>query len=397
MKHRNTLIFSLTALSLVASAQAQTSVHITGSSAFRGSAVTAIQNLLNSGYTYAYNGTSVTGSTYSIFKGTLISGGTSVIIKCTFSGSVGGLITANQPQLVGFLADGTATSVNAGTVNTGGSANTVTTGLVNENPEISFSDVYSASAPVRLSNLVECSNSPVGVIPFVWVSSFSAPGTITNVTPQIAQALFLNGTNKLCIFTGNSADTGTDVYALGRDFDSGTRLTAFAETGLGTVNPVIQYKPTFNGTAVSALNVWPASDYPNGLAGQTVIDGNGGFSSGGNLADAMRYSGFTGITYLGTNDATRATSIGGAGAGSAHTLTYNGVAYTNAAIQNGQYTFWGYEHLSYNKNLAPNGSVQQNFANSLASQIHTTDAATSGILISTMNVSRNSDGGIVGP
>ena len=53
-------------------------------------------------------------------------------------------------------------------------------------------------------------------------------------------------------------------------------------------------------------------------------------------------------------------------AGGAHTLNYNGVPYSAAAIQEGQYTFWSYEHLYYYP-----GAAQANIAKAIAAQIQT--------------------------
>ena len=83
----------------------------------------------------------------------------------------------------------------------------------------------------------------------------------------------------------------------------------------------------------------------------------------------------------------------GTGTGNAKELTYNGVAYTTAAVQNGQYTFWAYEHLAFNTSAS---APIQTFAENLAAQIKDVDASTSGIILSSMNVSRTSDGGSVG-
>ena len=102
------------------------------------------------------------------------------------------------------------------------------------------------------------------------------------------------------------------------------------------------------------------------------------------------------VTYLSLGDSNRAlTGAGstGAGVGNAKELTYNGVTFSPDAVRNGQYTFWGYEHLAF-KTSAPDNVKA--VAQSLATQIKVVDASTSGILLSTMNVSRGSDGGTVG-
>ena len=91
------------------------------------------------------------------------------------------------------------------------------------------------------------------------------------------------------------------------------------------------------------------------------------------------------IGYFGTSDAA---SVNGGN----NNLTYNGVAYSATAVQEGQYTFWSYEHLMYRPSLA---GTQKTVADQLAQQILTADATVAGILIPTMHVSRSVEGGVV--
>ena len=68
-------------------------------------------------------------------------------------------------------------------------------------------------------------------------------------------------------------------------------------------------------------------------------------------------------------------------------LSYNGVAYSLGAVQEGSYTFWGYEHMYY-----PTGYTNSTIVDTIAAQLYSTDAA---VLPASMNVSRSSDGGNV--
>jgi len=387
MKTNKALIFGLAAMAVTGFASADTVIRITGSSAFRGSTHNAIGHLLNAGYTFGYTGSTLGGASQAIFKGTTTSGGVAVIIKTSFSGSIAGYQAVNNGLNANFLADGATTT-------TGGTGSL--TGLFAEVPLIAMSDVYKETVTIPVANLQEAAIGPVGVVPFKWIASTGSPSGLANMTPQIAQALFPTGTTTLSTFTGAVGDLGTSVFAIGRDFDSGTRLTAFAETGVGTSLPVFQYKPTFSGATVASHVAWPAYS----LLGLSSIAGNGGESSGGTLADDMRYTtsalgGFY-VTYLSTGDAARAlTGVGasGGGTGNAKELTYNGVTYSADAVRNGQYTFWAYEHLAFNTSAS---ATIKTVAENLATQIHDTDAVTSGIILSSMNVSRSSDGGVVG-
>ena len=102
------------------------------------------------------------------------------------------------------------------------------------------------------------------------------------------------------------------------------------------------------------------------------------------LRDALGAK-FVLLAYFGKNDANGVN-------GGNNNLTYNGVAYTDANIQEGKYSFWGYEHLVYRSTLTGNAKT---VADQLASQIKTTDATVSGLLLPTMHVSRTTEGAVI--
>src|SRR5271165_3910640 len=95
MKTTKLLLAALSALAFAGTANAQTVIHITGSTAFRAAAHAAIEAILDSGYTGAYTGTAIGSANQAIFEGTATNG-TSVIIKTSFSGSIGGIIVLTQ-------------------------------------------------------------------------------------------------------------------------------------------------------------------------------------------------------------------------------------------------------------------------------------------------------------
>ena len=108
------------------------------------------------------------------------------------------------------------------------------------------------------------------------------------------------------------------------------------------------------GTTISTHIVYPGAT----INGIIYDDGNIGYNSGGTLAGLMRYTtsstiGGYYVTYLGKSDATTALSTGSTGAGNAVALNWNGVAYwtgssfNDTAVTEGQYTFWGYEHVIF--------------------------------------------------
>ncbi|MBV6497992.1 MAG: hypothetical protein CJBNEKGG_00206 [Prosthecobacter sp.] len=212
-------------------------------------------------------------------------------------------------------------------------------------------------------------------------ATFATPAPITNINTQLAQALWSNGTASLAQFTGNAADSGTLVYATGRDPDSGTRLITFAESGIGVDSTVTQYKPTVSGGVITALAPYP-QQVVNGI---TFTEGNGGESSGGTLVGYFGNVSNLGylISYVSTGDAPTAINAG------AQELTYNGVPFSLDAIKNGSYTFWCYQHVMYQQTLA---TAKKNLANTMADKITTTYAP---IKLSEMNCSRTADGGVV--
>ena len=393
MKGFTTLVAALVALALIgtASAAGPTVIRITGSTAYRGQVHAAIAHLmgatgaapytLTGGATYGFSGTSIGSATQAIFVGDIGNG--PVIIKTSWLGSAGGVqVVSNSLTQQKYIDDNVAGLTATGT--SGLSAN-----ASGELSDVAMSDTLQSATPFVDNLLEESSVDPlgVGVVPFKWVASNGAAAGLTNVTPQLIQALFGAGAIPLSQFTGNSADASAFVYAIGRDEDSGTRLTAFAETGLGALATVVQKQQELSGTAVTGVHDWPV----NTVNGITYGLGDSGFASGGLLAAAMRNdSSAVGsfVTYLSTGDAATAIS-GSGGAGPAKELTYNGVAYSLTNVQEGLYTFWSYEHMLFPSSLDATKKLN---ANTIAARIHDFDAS---VLISSMHVQRNSDGALV--
>lgn len=336
------------ALLLASTASADVTIRLTGSTAFRGGTVTAIKNLMTfgGGQGYAYTGSSFTGSSNHIFVGSVagISGVTT--IKCTWSGAVAGVKVLNNNENVSFLQLNTAGSPSGtGTVYTLSSTGTASVNTDNlddsSNADIAMTDNLQGSTKYTSNPLTA---AKVGIIPFAWVASKDAPAALTNVTPQLARALFSVGFTSASLFTNNDADAmdqvgGTAVYAVGRDPLSGTRLVTFAESGVGVFSSVAQYRTvSVTGSTVNQIDLTLADaavDAPNA--------GENGFTSGGNLADLLRNTttsvedlnnGYVGkvcfVSYLGEGDAARAvngtgsTVSAGTNVGCRY-LTYNGV------------------------------------------------------------------------
>ena len=358
-------------VSFSSAAHAQTELRLTGSTAFRSATHTAITKIFAAGYRAAHTGSALSSANQAIFRGTI--GTEEVILRTSWSGSVGGVQTVSQNLDVNFLPvsalPASGTSANA------------STGAETGKPDVAMTDNYQAATPFPSPVLVD---KLVGVVPFKWVASKGAPAGLSNINPQLAQAVFGNGSAALSLFTGLASDEGIKVFATGRDPDSGTRLTTFAEAGIGVNATVVQYQPTVSSGAVASQIPWPET-VVNGI---TFKQGNGGYSSGGSLVTTMQaitLFGLNGyyVSYMGLSDANAA--IGGG----AKELTYNGVLYSLDNVKNGLYTFWCYEHLMYKNTLA---GVKKTVADTLATQIETVDAP---IKLNEMRVGRQADGGLV--
>ena len=400
MKFANILAVGAVALASVAPTFAANlgTAYVTGSSAFRASTHAAIQALFTPGsLQYGYSGTDVTAATYGIFKGTLASTADTVTIVTSFNGSAAGVQAivqtttgglpgnpANVP-LIGFI-NPSASVTAAGTQNL---TNTVTHAA-----DIALSDVRVELTPFqRATDLfpLEASDSPVGVIQFYWVKNNGANAAINNVTHQMVKAAG-SGSLRLSFFTGVDTDTSL-VRIVGRNPDSGTRLTAYEESGFGALSSAVQYLPSGATTTtagsgdITSFSLWPAES----VLGIPFAQGESGYSSGGTLRDVVKRTSSAGaiITYLGKSDALNAVS------GGATILNYNGVtpetSGTYTSFISGKYPFWSYEHLYYNDNN-PDASMVGEL---LATEIKNGQATLSGIDIAAMKVKRSAEGKVI--
>ena len=364
---------AICAVAFTQQASAQTIVRIVGSTAYRTQMNTALRNLINgtAGAGYGYVGTNQNSANQAIYKGTVSS--QSVIYLTSLAGSTGGIqLVANNTTLTSnFLLPSATTSV-------GGTAS-LAAGTDAQPADCSMADTTQAATQFTSPTL---SATKVGVIAFQWVANKGAPAGLNNVTPQLARALYSSGTLSMALFTGVGADDATTVYAVGRDFDSGTRSATFAEMGISNVDPVNQYQVTASGGAITGKILWPAYT----LLGLPVVEGNGGYSSGGTLATVMTNTSPAGeayIGYMGTADAATAVTGGG------RALTFNGVPYSLQAVQEGSYAFWNYEYVCYRTTLT---GAKKTLADALANRIKNFDAA---IPLTSMRVVRQNDGGVI--
>lgn len=399
-------------MTVAGTASAQQLIKITGSTAFRASTVAGIVNILNNP-TAAYVGSSVNGANQAVIRGTLKNGGTDVAFQLAWAGSLGGMqmVTQNLNVPPGTTWTAATTwlsptnTMSTVSVSTSGTAPTITyafsggsalsSGIVYSDTagataDVTFSDTFQSTTKYNLPGLsAPAAGDVVGVIPFVWVkgaASSAVPSAsyarFTNLTQQAAKALLTSGYVNLAQVTGNSADAGVDVVVAGRNDDSGTRFAAFAESGFGQANSPIQFNLTVSGGQITSI--------------ATFTPGSNGYASGGTLTNAVNNppsasatNPLTGrpfivVCYAGVADAKNVNN-------GANCLTWNGVGVSNIVsggkldvfttglanlIQQGQYTFWEYEHIYYRGSIATPAKTAVDL---LAAQITSTDAIAAGM------------------
>jgi hypothetical protein len=401
MKNKIALLAGLAAVAFSNPVNAET-IRLTGSTAFRAQTHAAI---LADGWTQAaFTGTSASGAKYAIYtKG-------SDVIKTSWTGSVAGIQTVAQQRTdVKWLSDigaGDPVVVGGGS-NSENSADETGSGTA---PDIGFADNAQAATIFRTPVLT---NTVCGIVQFRWVTNYNSP--ITKINSQQARALFQSGSLPLSFFTGNTADAGKKVYGLGRDPDSGTRVISLSETGIGANSTVVHWSPTLNNTTnkITALVPWPVST----AFGITFAEGNGGYVSGGDLIKAMRYDTATVsvaggaaeeaylVACVGVNDVSTGLAAHNppttVGAGPCKVIEYENNGDSNAlgsaatavahTFVNGNNPMWSYLNCFHNGLTGTKLTFYNNFVAALAASV------SNNLSLATMNVERNSDGGVILP
>jgi hypothetical protein len=253
----------------------------------------------------------------------------------------------------------------------------------------------------------------VSVLEFIWAKGNGGPANLTNAGAWSLQALFQSGDVPVSQFTGISRDVTNLVYLTGRNDQSGTRNAALTDSLYGPGNQVFQYNYT------NAPGVYGYVYFGGGN------DGLGdGFDSGGSVkaaliatrpanyvfadpgtnphnlqsylmgyisvTDALNVSGLS--RPAGSNTIATVTS---AGIPTGQWLSYNGVTWSEFAIEEGAYTYFTYEHLDYLP-TAPAATVT--FATALKNE--QINQAGSSVVpgtmpISVMNINHRSDGSVI--
>jgi len=414
MKILTQLILGVAALSLAATASADEYIYIAGANGDRATTNTAISHLLQPGFTFVGDkGSDFTKINFGIFRGTYVdsnSVSTQVIIKTAYIGATGGIAAVAGSQTVAFIDDSATVS---------GTSSVPLTPSDNKIPHIAMSTNFQSTSPfvgtyngITYEDLTP-QDHIVSVVGLKWSASAGIPGD--NITPQLAQYLWSNGTAPLSFFTGDVTHENQIVFATGRNLDAGQRYVAFAESGLGVNAVVKQFRRTGLSGATSANiggtvtshDLFPVTSV-SGVDSQ--FPGNNGVDTGANLAPYFTHILGPGAYKSDGNNtnaypnATAGYYIGYLTPGDADTiaipngakeLKWNGVPYSVSNIQNGLYTFWTYEHLFY-RQVTP--AFQKEFADRLANQIKTVDASVAGIFLdANFKVSRQGEGTLVTP
>jgi hypothetical protein len=367
MKVNKALTAALVALGFVSAASADNVVYVTGSTAFRGT----VYNALHTAGTVfdaspavtetEFGGSSASGASYMLFHGNI--NGTPTYIDCAWSGSEAGLASASNVTIDNDgtpLAGSPETWLKAdGTLATGLTTTAPTSGQLeasSHGADLALADTSQAVSltPRVINTSTDLKDYGVaGIVAFTWVKNInSSPSAewsaLTNVTiPQI-NALLSQGYQPTAFFTGVATQTNNYAYLVGRNKGSGTRANELADSGYGTTRTVQQFSI---GGGVST-----AADGTLTLA----YEGNNGYEGGGGVAGALAINGSCGQTdpffstkpgwyavgFLGINDALSK------GLTTNNWLTADGVFETDGAIEEGQYAFWGHEHVFGKHNIS---------------------------------------------
>ena len=437
----------LLAIGVVGLASANTIeyVHIAGAPAYRQDSIAVINTLIatfpGAGETGAYNKVVVpatgsvdpTNATAEQWYIPNFASGTDLVISIALTGSAAGVESVSSGSTAleqNFIPDSASTASLIGNPNNSGSlANTEA-----HVPDFTLSDTFQASTPYNGTTTVlqkpastvvhntytwnPLNSTNVAVEPYVWVATpgLAARG-VTNITTAQAQNLYQNGKLPLSYFTGNSADANSYVYPLTRDPGSGSRIVALAETGVGASTQIQTYEPSVSGASADSLGNYVKGViatgtvplYPAGVIKSTQLydphAGDTGYPSFGDNTNNQLLAAITSVlsgysvsagtaknsteffvAYFNPTDAAEAIAAG------AEQLTWNGVTYSQAAVDNGLYSFWSFEQIQ-----SPTSGLSSQATTILNDLIATWPSATlsTGIQLTNVNVTRSVDGGTI--
>ena len=249
-----------------ADSQAATTVYITGATAYRSSAIIAIEALYGAGkYACVYSSkdgsvTTEQKASSVAFKGlpTALNGLAGVEIKCCWAGSVGGLkiiadpnlSITDQPGAKGWIPDSQIPA--SGTVGLLDTAIAYETGATAALADAAFSDAFAQT--VGVTGLIGngtgsgATDGNVGVIAFEWVSNNgNANATVINVAAYAVTDTVLNYTAS----SGSALAVGQVIG--GKGIKPFTKITAFTGTPAGGGTITIDTPVVVATTAASTI------------------------------------------------------------------------------------------------------------------------------------------------
>ncbi|MCE9542239.1 MAG: hypothetical protein K8R38_01780 [Verrucomicrobia bacterium] len=434
MKHTKSILMAAVAVLSIASASAQETIYITGSTAFRSAANGALLSLYGANLAATDKSTTTDASAGNFLFTNCGVGGSIVNIAVAWSGSDAGMQTVasgtNSKRLPFFdLAKlqglgGSFPKVSMA----GGSMSTL---AINANTSlqkgsIGFADTFQGASVFNVGVAPDGATynaltfTPVGVCPFNYEASVGFP--YTDITTSVACDLVEKGFTTLNVFSGVGSQTNQKVWSFGRNPDSGTRITTLMVAKYGAQTPVLQFTPTVgSGTNAGKITALVKS-IAGTINGISIATGNNGESSGGTLSAYLTNGlnanvtvpiGFTrgasnyAITYAGVSDVKTVQPKG------VVALSFNGVkgrlydpatattsldeGYTN--IITGRYPFWCYEHITYDPIYATAGvsNVVTALANYIIALPSTSSVIAPNIALGDMLVKRSKDGGAIQP
>jgi len=369
------LLVGLGIVSLAGLAQANTVIYLTGSTAARafvfGALGTAGQVFTN---TPVNVNSCVSSSTYMVFRGGITGVGT-VDVDCTWNGSEAGIAAVAGATLTQTVNGGTYSLPGVPPAFLDPTSGYATTNLLSaiagapSVPDLAMADSsQNVSLTPNSGTTALKSYGTVGIVPFVIMKGYqSVPDATYSNINNITTAAFnqaLGGPITADLITGSAADAGDYVLVNGRNKGSGTRVGTLLNGGQYAIAAnVQQYAWSTNNTL--------ASLYPSGTPGTLTFCGsyasnqtlvaisNDGFDSGSSVQKTMNVDGANQagngsnpfaanivlIGYMGLSDAANAHNYATSPGGAAVYLPYNGVYESDAAVENGSYTFWGQEHI----------------------------------------------------
>jgi len=368
MNNKSLITAALLALGFLSQTQAANTIYLTGSSAFRGNCFTVLSTATNAGGMFdatpdiATRGNATSSkASQMLFHGNI--GGVEYFVSCYWSGSEAGISSVagnpidnspygslpGSPGNSAFLkTDGTVAYTQVATGATGAEKEAASL-----NGDLAMADT---SKDVSLSSTFTIFDfGKVGIVPFTWVkcvqSSPLAPLTAMDNITHAQIRVLLGFQQPAAFFTGNAAHTNNMVYPIGRNKGSGTRVNELADSGYGITKPVQQF--SINGIPFTGV----------GNANSLNVADNNGYESGGDVSKALRVdgtqnstvdgnTGYITVGFLGIGDATASADVPNnlLAMTTSSWLKLNGVPESDGAIEEGQYSAWGNEHL-----YGPNG------------------------------------------